>query len=122
MTKNEAISKIINLVRTKPKMVGLKIIYKEFKVPKEKRQEWRDFWDEVRGELNARQRMQGQETHADSEQKATGIIRSGVCSEEGGQKISNEGHNKGRITKPLEGEQGQRLAKKVFTPTGQSKS
>ena len=49
------IEDVVNLVQEKPKRFGMRIIYKEFKVKNEDRQKWRDFWDEIKGELNAKE-------------------------------------------------------------------
>ena len=48
------IEDVVNLVREKPKRLGMRIIYKEFQVKNEDRQKWRDFWDEISSEISLR--------------------------------------------------------------------
>lgn len=52
------IEEIVNLVKTRDKRVGLRILYKKHKVKKEDRQAWRDLWDKVREDLDVRGRLQ----------------------------------------------------------------
>lgn len=53
MKIDEIIAEVIAIVRVKKKNIGMRMIYKRFKVPKENRQQWCELWDAVKGELNA---------------------------------------------------------------------
>lgn len=49
---DEKIKRIVELVRTRDKRVGLRMLYKEFNVPPDKREAWRDLWDMVKADIS----------------------------------------------------------------------
>ena len=52
------IAEIVNLVETKHKRIGLRMLYAKHKVKEEDRPMWRELWDAIKGELDARSGMQ----------------------------------------------------------------
>ncbi len=45
--KKEKLKRFIEIIKTTPKLRGMKIIYKEFGVHKYQQGQWRKFWDEL---------------------------------------------------------------------------
>jgi hypothetical protein len=46
------IDRLIEIIKTTPKMRGMRIVYNEFDVKKYERKKWLDFWDKIKKEID----------------------------------------------------------------------
>lgn len=64
---DKRLKRIIELVKTKHKRIGLRMLYSEYEVPEEKRPLWRDLWELVRGDIDATDEKGKENPHCNEE-------------------------------------------------------
>lgn len=54
---HEKLKRVVELVKTKNKRVGLRLLYKEFNIPKDRRPACRDLWEMVKKDVGESDRL-----------------------------------------------------------------